>query len=177
MAKMTIYVPDDLKRRMDEVEGVNWSPLACRAFESKLAEIISQRGAKNMSDVVSRLKASKAKTTDEAMLRGQQAGKAWASDLAEAVELLRLEDWSTSDHGGWSWQDHFLSSDDSNSAFGHDHQLAEFISGEDLDRSDGNRFWVVALGDGSREDRNSGSFLVGFVEGALAVWDEVKDQL
>ena len=33
------YVPDDLKRRMDEAEGVNWSPLACGAFEAKLAEI------------------------------------------------------------------------------------------------------------------------------------------
>ena len=176
MAKMTIYVPDDLKRRMDEVEGVNWSPLACRAFESKLAEIISQRGAKNMSDVVSRLKASKAKTIDEATLRGQQAGKTWASDRAEFEDLQRLEDWSTSDHGRWSWQEHLLSPDGSN-AFGPDHQLADSITGENLDRPEGDCFWEVAIGDGSREDRNSGSFLVGFVEGALAVWDEVKDQL
>ncbi len=45
MAKMTIYVPDELKGRMDEVEGVNWSPLACQAFESKLAQVITKRGA------------------------------------------------------------------------------------------------------------------------------------
>ncbi|MHC4179286.1 MAG: hypothetical protein ACYSWU_17370 [Planctomycetota bacterium] len=36
----SISVPPDLKRRMDKVkEPVNWSAVACQAFEQKLAEI------------------------------------------------------------------------------------------------------------------------------------------
>jgi hypothetical protein len=36
---MTIYVPDALRRRMDAAAGTNWSSLACRAFEARLAEL------------------------------------------------------------------------------------------------------------------------------------------
>jgi hypothetical protein len=48
MARANISIPDDLRHRMDEVEGerINWSALACQAFESKLAEIITKRGSR-----------------------------------------------------------------------------------------------------------------------------------
>jgi hypothetical protein len=37
MAKLNVYVPDDLKRKMDAVkEPVNWSSLACSAFKGAL---------------------------------------------------------------------------------------------------------------------------------------------
>jgi hypothetical protein len=51
---MNIWVPDDLKRRMDKVKkaGVNWSQVASRAFEVKLGEIAAQKEKKAMSDVV-----------------------------------------------------------------------------------------------------------------------------
>ena len=59
MAKMTIYVPDDLKRRMDEFDGVNWSPLAYHAFESEVDRTHQSRGElKTMDDVITRLRAS-----------------------------------------------------------------------------------------------------------------------
>jgi hypothetical protein len=176
MAKMTIYVPDDLKGRMDEAEGVNWSPLACRAFEAKLAEIITQQGAKNVKDVITRLKASKAKTTDEARLRGQKVGKEWASSTAEAIQLERLEKWTELKFGtARSWNEYLLARGLKNDPFGPDHRLAETIAGEDLDQDDGVWFWVRIDGDSS--ERYSPPYLVGFVEGALAVWAEVNDQL
>jgi len=38
--RTTISVPRELKGRMDKVkEGVNWSALACQAFQTKLAEL------------------------------------------------------------------------------------------------------------------------------------------
>lgn len=36
MAKMNIYVPDDLKRQMAELTGLNWSAVACHAFRGAL---------------------------------------------------------------------------------------------------------------------------------------------
>jgi hypothetical protein len=36
MARMNLYVPDDLKKRMDALGGVAWSPLACKAFAAFL---------------------------------------------------------------------------------------------------------------------------------------------
>ena len=61
-ARTTISIPPDLKARMEAVdEPVNWSALACRAFEQKLAEIIKRKGSSNMNDVINRLGAKNAK--------------------------------------------------------------------------------------------------------------------
>src|SRR5260370_8114024 len=74
--RTTITIPSDLKARMDAIgEEVNWSAVASRAFEARLAEIISKRGAKKMEDVVTRLRASKNKAQDEAKTRGIEAGE------------------------------------------------------------------------------------------------------
>src|SRR6516225_5119268 len=46
-ARTTITVPPDLKARMEAVEeSVNWSAIACQAFEQRLAEITRRRGAR-----------------------------------------------------------------------------------------------------------------------------------
>jgi hypothetical protein len=178
MAKMTIYLSDALKARMDAVEGVNWSPLAARAFEHKLAEIITQKGAKHMDDVVARLRASKAKTGDAFTIRGREAGREWAKDHAEAIQLERLDAYTEGDFGiGCTWQEWLEDPAPEDSAFGNDHHLAEALSEnpESFDRADGDGFWEFV--GASDEERSSGSFLVGFVEGALEVWNEVKDKL
>ena len=40
MPKVTVYVPDDLKARMDAVgESVNWSGEAQKAFQCALAQL------------------------------------------------------------------------------------------------------------------------------------------
>ena len=55
--RTTISVPLELKKRMDKVkEDVNWSALACRAFEQKLAEVASKKENKTMNDVITRLR-------------------------------------------------------------------------------------------------------------------------
>jgi len=48
VTRTNISIPADLKRRMDKVsEGVNWSALACRAFEDKVAEMETRNLSKN----------------------------------------------------------------------------------------------------------------------------------
>jgi hypothetical protein len=175
MAKMTVYVPGNLKSRMDQAEGVNWSPLACKAFEVKLAEIINTKGAKDMQDVITRLKASKSKTDDENRIRGRGAGKQWASNQAEAAELERLEAWTEKDLGGRSWQSLLEQPGRPENAFGEDLRLVETITKENVDRRYSDRFWEVITD--NKADRRSGTFLIGFVEGALEVWEAVKNQL
>jgi hypothetical protein len=173
MAKMTVYVPDDLKGRMDKVEGVNWSPLACRAFEAKLAELITKQGAKDMSDVITRLKASKAEAGDANRTMGREMGDRWASSSAEAEELGRLEAWA---EGDWEEQ---LEDSDPNAAFGPSHHLVDVIEGGHAGRSDSDEFWTFFedMYDLDPEYRWKHAFLVGFVEGALEVWSKVKDQI
>jgi len=47
--RTTISVPADLKGRMNKVkEDVNWSALACQAFQGKLAEIAAKKERKTM---------------------------------------------------------------------------------------------------------------------------------
>src|SRR5262245_47766624 len=93
--RTTISIPLDLKARMDAAgEQVNWSAVAARAFEEKLAELASRKSAKErtMADVVQRLRASKLKGQDRRYKAGHDAGERWAKNLASAEELERLAD-------------------------------------------------------------------------------------
>jgi hypothetical protein len=99
MAKMTVYVPDDLKRRMDEVEGANWSAVACEAFDAKLANTISTRRAKPMSETMSRWDEVSGDIVRERLVRNgiEQVERRYAkyvSDLGKepAVFVLNLLD-------------------------------------------------------------------------------------
>src|SRR5262245_57540294 len=90
--RTTISVPLDLKKRMDAAgAGVNWSAVACRAFEVELAEIAARKKEKTMDDVIQRLRASKLRGASEAHKEGDAAGRKWARDHAEADELQNLE--------------------------------------------------------------------------------------
>jgi hypothetical protein len=174
--RTTISVPAALKERMEQVEGVNWSAIACRAFEAKLAEIITKKGAKDMEDVVARLKASKAKTGDADKIRGREAGREWASSRAEAVELERLEAYTEADFGGWSWEEWLIGPHVSN-GFSDAHMVAEAVTDEGLDRRDAESFWITAIGELAFNQMASATFLVGFVKGAMEVWSKVKDEV
>ena len=71
-ARTTISIPRALKSRMDEVtENVNWSAVAARSFEDKLAEIISRKEIREMEEVVERLRASKRRTTTPTLRMSQ----------------------------------------------------------------------------------------------------------
>ena len=91
MARVSIYVPEDLKARMDEVpEGeINWSELARPVFLSVVTTYEHRKG-NDMSTAIERLKASKAKYEQEEADHGEESGRKWALDQADYAELLRV---------------------------------------------------------------------------------------
>jgi hypothetical protein len=177
-ARTTISVPPALKEQMETVEtSVNWSALACRAFEDKLAEIAAHKEKKDMNDIVTRLRASKRQAEDAQYKAGAEAGREWAGDTAEADELQRLERWSAETRQHWGWDKLFTEGN------GSDSPVAELVVSTVWPDADGNYgyssvqdLWEQALGDNTSA-KDDPSFVKGFVEGALALWDEVKDQL
>jgi hypothetical protein len=173
-ARTTITVPPDLKARMDAVdEPVNWSALACQAFEQRLAEIIKRKGSSNMNDVISRLRASKRTYENAQYQAGHEAGQAWAKDEAEAGELILLSQWK--DRAGRDWDDYFATGE--NDAYGSCENFVFTIWPEhDGNRTTSEEFWEGNVPEG-QSDHPEDNFVRGFAEGALAVWDEVKDQL
>ncbi len=173
-SRTTISVPADLKARMEAVEeSVNWSAIACRAFEQTLAEITKRRGARNMKEVAMRLRASKRKSETEQYNEGFEAGKTWAMNQAEADELERLVDLREKNITNW---DVLFDQYDSN-AYSVAEQMAFTILGKDAEpgRPEAREFWERAIG----EDAVSSppELVRGFIEGALQVWEEVADDL
>jgi hypothetical protein len=172
-ARTTISVPSELKARMEAVdEPVNWSALACQAFEQRLAEIIKRKGSGDMNDVVSRLRVSKRKLENEQFQAGIEAGRVWAKDEAEAGELIRLAEWRNA-YPGTDWEVVFAA-DDRAAYCSAEHFVFGVWPENDGDRSAANDFWEPR---GFEATHPSGDYVRGFAEGALAIWHEVKDQL
>jgi hypothetical protein len=96
--RVNISIPDDLKKRMDAHDGVNWSSVAQLAFEAKLASIARDKKKENemsidISAIASRLKATKLPENIEqskAEIAGRRAGTAWASESAALAQIERL---------------------------------------------------------------------------------------
>lgn len=175
-ARTTISVPRPLKEQMETVtESVNWSALACRAFEAKLAEIAAKKERKDMDDVVTRLRASKHRVEDEHYHEGEKAGREWAEAYAEADELANLERWQA--RLGHDFDVIFSDDLTWRSAYS-SAELVAFAAWpeKDEDRSAAEMFWEEALGDDAKL-ADDAQFVKGFVQGAIELWDQVKDKL
>jgi hypothetical protein len=91
MARVTIYVPDDLKARMDACGGeVNWSATAQTAFERAIAREVWKMSDDTMERAMARLRASKAEYEQQEREAGTAEGRKWALDRADYAELDRL---------------------------------------------------------------------------------------
>ncbi|MCO8120887.1 hypothetical protein NHH03_03995 [Stieleria sp. TO1_6] len=98
-SRTTITVPHDLKLRMKRSgSGVNWSAIACDAFETKLEEIGPFQEITTIEATVERLKKLAIETTEESTgasepsPAGEAAGRHWAMNLASTQQLSALED-------------------------------------------------------------------------------------
>jgi hypothetical protein len=175
-ARTSVSLPIDLRKRMDKVgESVNWSLVAVRAFEQELGRIASQKKEKNMSDVISRLRASKNKSNGERFEAGKELGVKWARETAEAEELELLSE----HHDAMQRENYDIFAPSAfNDAYGMWESLFFHIHrDDDGDRQACEEFWDVAVGEENRPHLSNGEFLRGFVDGALEVWDEVKNQI
>lgn len=91
MARVSIYVSDELKARMTEAgDALNWSDIARPAFETALATYNHRKG-QNMQTAIERLRASKARHEQEQESDAKQCGRDWASNRAEFAELERMD--------------------------------------------------------------------------------------
>jgi hypothetical protein len=193
---------------MDAVkEPVNWSAVACRAFEDKLAEISIKKEEKGIDDIIQRLRASK---PDLIYQQGQEDGRRWASQQAEYEDLLRLEQLHARKRAAGDWEKFFH----------RDYGLPNWEQTKELfsKASQGKVAWSLEWDSeatvGERLVRavcprlNAGdlrfdcgswrrvcqefwqsfvgdddfkvdhpSYVRGFAEGALAVWSQVKDRV
>jgi hypothetical protein len=171
MARTTISIPDNLKKRMDKVrEPVNWSAIAANAFELKLGEIARKQQEKTVEAVVQRLRASKLQSLSRIEAEGREVGIEWAKKYAEWNELERVaqinsDEWfSGPPNAPFCWADY----------------LAFEIQGtnrDELDRSISEDFWYRSLGDSRDKRLDSEEFLGGFVAGAVEVFEEVENKL
>ncbi len=89
MARMSTYVPDELKARMDAIETVNWSSIAQTAFEREI-RLHPKLTESEMQATIERLKASKLGQTDEVIAAGVEAGKKWAMEEAQYLDLKKV---------------------------------------------------------------------------------------
>lgn len=179
--RTTISVPADLKRRMDKLkEPVNWSALACAAFEQKLAEVASRKEKKDMDDVIQRFRGSKKQSEGEAYQAGYEAGEQWAKDFGEVPEMKRLDRLHSERTRDPSYDWHAFFSNYGSSAYSTaEHLYFAMFPEHDGDRDESLAFWngIIDASNAVIDNACDDSWLRGFAEGALEVWWEVERHL
>jgi hypothetical protein len=153
MPTLNVYVPDDLKKRMDKAgDRVNWSAAAQEAFQHELAKDATRQKGPKMNEVAERLKQSKQQTVKRWHERGFAAGRDWAQRHAEYEQLVELEDFP-------------------------DFKTATRLL-HAWDREERIVLWaLLGLPVEAQSSTIPDEMVEGFVEGALEVFNEVKDQL
>jgi hypothetical protein len=157
MARVSIYVPDDLKTRMDEVgDAVNWSEIARPAFQAVVANHEHRKG-QNMITAIERLRASKQETVQSDRLAGHQDGRAWAEGTATYGDLRRL----------------------SRIEFPHDDYDGAYnaLSNALDEKRELNRAELLGYCFGDEAAEVTEEYIGAFIEGAKEFFEEVRDQL
>ena len=177
MPRISIYVPDELKARMDKAgDRANWSGIAQRAFETEIHHLEAVKEIKSMSDVIERLRASKEKSSASHESDGRAYGQKWAKHFAEYDQLR-----SVARLGASALYEGFA--DDPASA-----ALASVVhaivgEGDEARLTVRDRFLLAEVfGIDEDEAYTEGGllnleWLSGFVAGAQEVWDEIKDEI
>jgi hypothetical protein len=159
VAKVNLYVPDDLKAQMDETgESVNWSAVAQRAFREAISINRIRKDGSDLGPVVERLRASKGRYEERQLTAGKEVGARWAKKEAEYFELRFVADFDPDS------RDKEL-----------DCRTLEWLIDPDgvTDSYSWAEFWETHYGRGQPSD----AFIRGFIEGAAEVYNEIADQL
>lgn len=163
MARMNISIPDDVKSDIDGISGINWSAVATEAFRS----VVLNHKAKvtDMNAVVDRLRACKQRYETEEKQFGEEYGRKWAAETAEFEELTKLDDLTEIPQELDDLYD-LISPKVGN------HPRANLV--RDVGRSE---FLESVFVNDDPWSHDNPEFCAGFVDGALSVFNEVKDQL
>lgn len=164
MARMNIYIFDDLKTRMGKSEeSANWSKVASRAFEIELGKLAKLKEEKDMSSVIERLKASKFEFENASYKDGRQYGTRWAEVSAEYPELKHAYEIDVDDSL-------FVDAED-----GDDERAFHVAMMITVDGDKAMEFWEGVFGEW--QPVKDFEFYKGFLDGASEVYEKVKDEL
>ena len=173
MAKITIYVNDGLKARMDVIEEpLNWSAIASKAFDIELGKVAERKKEMEMIDVIQRLRADKLGSRATAHNEGFTDGQHWAMEAAGYDQLVRLAAWAE----GENWMDTFYNPYEPEWPAMAFYLAVEGKEPPDLEQDNGDGFWERAASAGEASVLTSG-YVHGFAEGALNVFSAVRDRL
>ena len=226
-ARTTITVPWELKKRMKQLGNrVNWSAVACDAFEEKLEELGPIQEITSVSEALKRLKAiasHEGGVPDQAANDGLAVGKQWALNFALPDQLKKMEALKVRvvEKDDLSWEE-FMDSKEGRRRLAKciadgDDQMVDFSNGgprrgrrgpspEGFRKRRGGRTrhrdefgpkpdhhdsqnhlpeslrglerWEIQIWRSILTDRPvHPSFFLGFANGALDVWDQLKGQL
>lgn len=94
MAKLTVYLPEDVDRRLLPFRGaLNLSEIAKTAIEERLR--MEEAAVGNVRDqVLNRLRQADA-VQNAVRTRGEDAGRAWAKDVATLADMKNVASWPT----------------------------------------------------------------------------------
>jgi hypothetical protein len=167
--RVNISVPRKLKAEMESLsDPPNWSAIACEAFRAHLLDLASQREAMTMEDVIARMKAADALERNESYQTGRETGECWAKNRATPKQLRNL----AGDPGeGAPILGSMVHGEIATTLWQEIHPRRE------TDSHTINCFWEEAAGDNGVESIEDQDFARGWMEGALAIWEKVKDKL
>ncbi|WP_156446598.1 MULTISPECIES: hypothetical protein [Hyphomicrobiales] len=151
---MSIYVPDDMKERMDQAGELNWSGIAQAAFASAMVTNSFQKEPV-MEDVIERLRASKAEYEQFETTEGSRAGREWAMKFAAYPDLKAMGEMDLDSYYG----DEPL------------HHVVDRHLGHDGDRDESLFF------DHDTRKMAGDEYVKAFVAAAAEVWQEVSEKL
>jgi hypothetical protein len=150
MARVNIYVPDDLKARMDGAgDAINWSEAVRPVIQSAIADFEHRKDG-NMTTAIERLRASKQEHVLSQQSSGKEEGRKWAENYATYEELARLSRYDLS-----KWKDPYSLLKDA---------LDDLIAGDLVEYT-------------YEDPKASDEYIAGFIEGAQGFFAEVKDHL
>jgi hypothetical protein len=201
-ARTTITVPRELKVKMKRARNhqINWSSVACEAFEAKLDELGPFEEITTIEAALERMNQWKKDFTgdDEKTADGTESGKSWAMNFATPAQLARIEKLKSEIEEeawepfmmtpeGWKELTFCIQPRIGKGGRGRNHRM----KGRSQNGRRGGRgrrgpgrgrrghghpakaVWKTILD----ERPNHPGFFLGFAEGALKVWDQVKDEL
>lgn len=181
VARTAVSLAPELLRRMRATKGeVNWSAIAAQAFEAELTRLDIRKGNKKMDHVVERLRASRRECVTSLFETGFMEGRMWAEEVAEEIELRRLERarLTAKSQMNFGYNNWLLGLRDKpnispRAAFVYCIRPTDYdvLYEEGIDN-----FWEEVL-EVSAPESDESEFVHGFADGALSIWEEVANKL
>lgn len=179
-ARFSILLPDSLKRKMDAVtEPIDWSAIAARAFESRVKELEFNKECE-IDGAVARLREQKQQRENIIFKDGYKAGRIWALKSANIRQLQNLhgyfDELMKAATGLWAYLFETTAGQPGLAEWRIYCKIEPEFSG---DSEASSNFWANFKVKESCLDEGylHTEWVRGFAEGALAIWNSIKDKL